>query len=344
MPDRLKIAIAGVGWAGSRHIEAIRELGDVYEIAGLIDNDSDHLSETADSFGISNQFASIKQAVESTDIDVIDIATPHTLHESMAVEAAGFGKHVVVEKPMAMTVDEATNMIDAADQNNVRIFVAENHSYEPYISFLRDHVQSGKFLGEVTTASVAAGFRPRGEYSYPGRRAWLALPDQGGTGTWMLHGIHTMAGVRRVFGEVESIYMQENKTKSFERDDVEGTLSALLTTENGTSIHLTQSPETRFRGNTGGYLIHGENGSIRATAYSYELFSDEFAGEVTSYPASSLSSYALEFQSFSDAIRNGTSSPTDGVSERRTLAIIQAGFESLESGVPVKIRDRFGEL
>ena len=73
----------------------------------------------------------------------------------------------------------------------------------------------------MTSASVSGGFRARGEYGYPGRRAWLAEPDQGGTGIWMLNGIHTVAGLRRVFGDVGTIYMQEHKNLSFPRNDLE---------------------------------------------------------------------------------------------------------------------------
>jgi predicted dehydrogenase len=92
-------------------------------------------------------------------------------------------------------------------RNGVKLFVAANQSYEPYIEFLRNVVETGEPIGQVTAASVAAGFRPKGEYGYPGRRAWLAEPSMGGTGSWMLHGIHTIAAVRRVFGDVSRIYV-----------------------------------------------------------------------------------------------------------------------------------------
>jgi predicted dehydrogenase len=347
LTDSLRVAIVGAGWAGSRHAEAIAELREVdrrLSISCFVDSDTEHLDVTAERFSVDRRYASLDDALSDQSVEIVDIATPHRLHHGMAIAAAEAGKHVIVEKPMAMDVDEATEMIDAAEANGVKLFVAENHSYEPYIEFLRNLVVSGEPIGAVTTASIASGFRPRGRYGYPGRRAWLADPDMGGTGTWMLHGIHTLAGVRRVFGEVSRIYVQEHKNESFERSDVEGTMSALLTMESGLNVSVVQSPETRFLANTGGYQVHGEKGSVRATAEGYEMIADNEEPGVRGYPPASLSSYAREFKAFADYVGGDGSVATTGYSERRTLAVIQAGAESVARGQAVDLRERFGAI
>ena len=159
MDSPIKLAVVGVGWAGSRHADAITELrasDDRIEIACFVDNDPEHLEETASKYGVLQTYPSLGDALVGPLIDAVDIATPHVLHESMAVTALDAGKHVIVEKPMAMNVDEATRMIEAADANGVRLFVAENHTYEPYIKFLQKVVESGEPLGQVTAASVAS--------------------------------------------------------------------------------------------------------------------------------------------------------------------------------------------
>ncbi len=347
MDKPLGLAIVGVGWAGSRHAEAIAELSRIdsqIEVACFVDTDPIHLQETASKFGISTTYSSITDALNDSNVDAVDISTPHALHEPMTLQAVGSGKHVIVEKPMAMNVDEATRMIEAADASGVKLFVAENHSYEAYIEFLRHVVESGRPIGRVTTASITTGFRPSGRYGYPGRRAWLTKPELGGTGTWMLHGIHTLAGVRRVFGEVSRVYVQEHKNESFERTDLEGTMSALFTMASGLNVSVVQSPETRFPGNTGGYLIHGESGSIRATTRSYELFAEGEDPAPRSYPSAVLDSYSLEFRAFVNYVHGDESVATTGLSERKTLAVIQAGAESAVTGQAINIEERFGVL
>ena len=160
----------------------------------------------------------------------------------------------------------------------------------------------------------------------------------------MLNGIHVIAGLRRVFGDVETIYMQEHKNPSFPRADLEGTMTGLLTMTSGIHVTILQSAETRFRGATGGYLIHGERGSIRASNQGYELLMDGEDPVLRPYPTKELSSYARELEAFACYVAGDDSAPTTGASERRTLAVIQAGYESAPSGHAVNLTQRFGAL
>ncbi len=91
-------------------------------------------------------------------------------------------------------------------------------------------------------------------------------------------------------------------------------------------------------------MLYGERGSIGASADSYELFMDGEDPSPRPYPAGGLSSYAQELEAFADYVGGDESQPTTGISERRTLAIVQAGYESAESGIPVDLRERFGPI
>jgi len=147
----LKLAIVGCGWAGTRHLEAVRELGDKVEAAGLVDSDEAHLQKKAGEFGIQNVYANYAEALKDPEFDAIDICSPHRFHCEQAVAAAEAGKSVLVEKPMALTVAEATRMLEAAAANGVRLYVAESAVYAPLAAFLREVVQAGRkhFAGEA---------------------------------------------------------------------------------------------------------------------------------------------------------------------------------------------------
>ncbi|MDA0710769.1 MAG: Gfo/Idh/MocA family oxidoreductase [bacterium] len=155
----LKIAVVGCGWAGSRHVEAVRELGRDVEVVCLVDTDAAFLAERADAFGIRKTCTDYADALADPDVDAVDICTPHNLHCAQAVAAAEAGKHVLVEKPMARTVKEASRMMAAAHANHVRLYVAESAVYTPMSTFLREVVRSGEPIGALVAASFAGGFR-----------------------------------------------------------------------------------------------------------------------------------------------------------------------------------------
>lgn len=342
----INVAIVGIGWAGTRHAEAILELNRKLRVECLVDNDAAHLEAKASELGVSKTYTALEDALADPAVDAMSICTPHPLHRPMAIDAADAGKHILVEKPMAQTVADATRMLDAACANHVKLYVAENATYTPMARFLQQVVEKREPIGNLTSASVSAGFRAP-DFGYPGRRSWLTALEEGGTGTWMLHGIHTMAQMRFVLGEVSTVYMHEHKAPGFRRPDLEGTMSGLMTLESGLSVSVLQTCESKVYSELSGYLLHGETGSMRATASGYWLYSDETASSPPvkqSFPASPLSDYALEMEAFADYVNGTATGPTTGESERRTLAIVQAGYESAQSGQPVHIAPRFGEL
>ncbi len=341
----LRIAILGVGWAGTRHVEAIRELGRNMTVHCLVDSDADHLRTKAEELGVQRTYKDVGDALADPEVDAVSICLPHSLHCEVALAAARVGKHVLIEKPMALTVEEATRMIEVAEAVGVKLYVAENVPYSPMSAFLRETVRSGSYIGEMVAASVVKGFRGV-PYGYHGRRAWLSTPEIGGTGTWMLHGIHSVAQLRFVLGEVETVYMGEHHARSFTPTGLEGTMSGLLTMKRGFRVALLQTCEVRLRGKLGGYVLHGDRGSIWASEEGCEVFSEELGERPVhlNYPEAALSSYALEMDAFADYVTCGVEGPTTGRSERRSLAVVQAGYESVRSGQPVGLKARFGDL
>ena len=348
----LRTAIIGAGWAGRRHVEAIRELGRRLDAACLVDNDAAHLAAVAQELGVAKTYTDFTAALADPDIDAVSICTPHALHGPMAVAAAEAGKHVLVEKPMAVSVDEATRMLAAARAHGVTLFVAENASYSRRAHFLRRVLaaqEPGVAVGEPTHVFVTTGFAAQ-DYGYPGRRAWLAEPEQGGSGVWLLQGIHTVAEMRSVFtptcGEVETVYARERKAASFLRRDLEGTVSALLTFENGLAVSLLQTAETRLPGHLKAITVHGDAGSVvaAADAYAYVPPGADRVPASVAYAPETLSSYAQEMEAFAGAVDGHGPGLTGGRSERFSLAVVQAGYESMRSGRPVHLSARFGDL
>ncbi|MFP3896406.1 MAG: Gfo/Idh/MocA family protein [Anaerolineales bacterium] len=343
----LRIAILGVGWAGTRQVEAIRELGEKVTAAALVDNDGEFLAKKSMELKVEKTYLDYRQALADPDIDAVSICLPHRLHAPVAIEAAEAGKDILCEKPMSTTVEEATDMMEAAEREGVSLYIAENAVYTSMARTLQKMVTDGEHIGELTFASTVAGFHAP-DYGYPGRRSWLSTPEAGGSGAWLLNGIHTVARLRYILGEVETVYMGEHKAGSFTREDLEGTMSGLFSLDNGVHVSVVQSPETRLKGQLRGYRLHGDQGSVRAWREGYQVFSHDLSEHkvppIHAYEEQHLSSYALELQAFADYVAGTSVGPTTAESERRSLAIVQAGYESAESGQPVNLQERFGEL
>jgi predicted dehydrogenase len=308
----------------------------------LVDPDAAFLVGKAQELGIERTATDLAEVLDDPAIDGVTICSPHPLHCEQAIAAAEAGKHVLVEKPMAMDVDEATRMIDAARAAGVCLYVAESATYQPIAPFLRDVVQSGRWIGELTAARVTAGFRAPA-YGYPARRSWLAEPDKGGLGTWTLHGIHTVAQLRYVLGEVAIVRATQHRAASFERDDVEATVAVDLTLVSGVTVQLLQTAETKIPADLAGYTLFGDQGCLQASGDRARVYTADDAGRCVDIPAAEAPEHALELAAFAAAVR-GTPGPTDGPSERRSLAVVQAGYESMASGQAIDLAERFGPL
>ncbi len=338
----LRLAIIGIGWAGERQAQAIRELGRKIAIECIVDNDPVFLRQKAEELGIEKTYTDYQDALDDPDVEAVSICTPHDFHCPMTLAAVSAGKHILCEKPLAMNVADATRMIEAAEAQGVKLYVAENWSYTPVAQFLRKAVETGDYIGELASVSVVSGFQAK-NFGYPGRRDWLTLPEKGGTGTWMLQGIHTMAQMRYILGEVETVYMREHHAGSFQRPDIEGTMSGLLTLESGVSVSVLHTCEVELKNRLAGYVLYGDQGSIHAHRDGCDVYCGS-QPEFVAYPPAELSDYALEIEAFADYVLEDVVGPTTARSERKTLAIVQAGYESAQTGQLVNLRQRFGEL
>ena len=195
----------------------------------------------------------------------------------------------------------------------------------------------------AVSASMVTGFRAE-KYGYPGRRAWLGRPEDGGSGQWLLNGIHDVAQLRFIFGEVEQVYMREHHASRADRPDIEGTMVGQLSMASGIQITILQSREVWVKGGLRGITIYGDRGSLKTTESGYVLFDRDGEAETADWPTPKLSEYALEMQAFFRYVTEGRPGPTSAESERRSLAVVQAGYESAESGQVINIAERFGSL
>jgi predicted dehydrogenase len=154
-PRSLRIAMIGGGFMGKAHALAYAALPMFFwpppampTRAVLVDADADLAAEAARRYGFERSSADWRAVVADPDVDIVDIVTPNHLHAAMAIAAAEAGKHVICEKPLARSGDEALTMLEAVEKAGVTHMVAFNYRRTPAAALARKLVDEGA-VGEV---------------------------------------------------------------------------------------------------------------------------------------------------------------------------------------------------
>jgi UDP-N-acetyl-2-amino-2-deoxyglucuronate dehydrogenase len=338
------IIVVGCGWAGERHVlaaQALERRGANVHLAALVDSDAEHLAAQAVSWGVAATFTSLPAALAALpDAQGVILATPHTAHREGTCQAAAAGRHVLVEKPMALTLKDADAMIEACESAGVTLMVAESKRYQRQSLEIGKALAAGR-IGQVLSGRLNAIHRGRHAYEYPGRRAWLALPEQGGSGMWMLNGIHTMSAVRMFFGEVERIHAREVHSRKFQ-GDCEATVVALAECAGGALVSVTISVELHGYGRFSDVALFGADGTLYASQERpnrLEIYSEIGGEEAVEWEddesAAAPGHFIRQLEEFVAAVGERREPSTGGRSERATLAAVLAGYESMWTGRPV---------
>ena len=191
-------------------------------------------AEFARAFGIPRPYADWRELIADRDVDAVYIATPVRVHAEQAVAAADAGKHVLCEKPMAMTVAECDRIIAACRGNGVALGVAYYRHFYPVIARIKAILASGE-LGDPVVAELDAfeQFRPPPDHP----RTWLLNPAESGGGPMMDFGCHRLEILLNLFGAVRRVTSLVANV-AFTRD-VEDTAVAALQFERGTCTTVT---------------------------------------------------------------------------------------------------------
>jgi phthalate 4,5-cis-dihydrodiol dehydrogenase len=148
--SRLKLGIAGAGIAALQVLPHIQRLDDRLELTALADIRLDNMEHLEGRYGREvAKFGSIEEMCAKSDIDAVWVASPNHLHAEHAIIAAQHGKHVICEKPMAVTLDQCQAIVDAVEQNNVKYVQGHSKVYEVVFREMAAVIESGE-LGRVT--------------------------------------------------------------------------------------------------------------------------------------------------------------------------------------------------
>jgi len=270
----LGIGLIGTGFMGKAHALAFGAaravMGDVPEshLAVLCDTPAEKVKQMADQFGFAKSTADWTSLISDPDVDIVSITTPNALHFEMAIAAIKAGKHVYCEKPLALTLDQAREMRDAARIAGIKTMVGYNYIKNPAFTHACRLIQGGE-IGEIVH------FRGWVDEDYQADPAlpwtWRAKIADAGLGALGDMGCHLVSMAYGLAGPIDSLIadMQTVHTTRPLPDGTgrakvenEDTASALVRFANGAQGSLSTSRSAWGRKNRLAWEVHGTKGMI----------------------------------------------------------------------------------
>jgi phthalate 4,5-cis-dihydrodiol dehydrogenase len=237
MEPKIRLGVAGLGRAFMLMLPTFT-LDARVELAGAADPRPEARARFTEEFGAPS-YATIEELCRNPTVEAVYIATPHQLHAEHTEIAAAYGKHVLVEKPMAITIDECLGLIEAAKNAGVVLIVGHSHSFNAPIKKVRELIESGAF-GAVRSIT-AMNFT---DFLYRPRRREELRTSEGG-GVIFSQAAHQIDIVRLLGGgRVRSLRAETGAWDPMR--PTEGAYSALLSFEGGVFASATYSGYAHF--------------------------------------------------------------------------------------------------
>jgi predicted dehydrogenase len=340
----LRFALVGCGRIARRHAELLA--GGHIEGAQLVsvcDVEPERAAAFGAQYGVPS-FTDFSEMFAEVASDVAVILTPSGMHSGHAIAAAGAGRHVVVEKPMALRLEDADAMMRACDQARVKLFVVKQNRFNVPVLKAREALDEGRF-GQLVLGTVRVRWcRDQGYYDQdPWRGTWAQ--DGGVLANQASHHVDLLEWF---MGPVRSVHARA-KT-ALVRIEAEDTAVATLEFANGALGVIEATNATRPKDLEGSLSVLGAKGSVVIGGFAVNQmlhwqFSEERAGDaevLERYSVNPPNVYGYGHQAYYEhvvhCLMTDSAALVDGLEGRRSLELITALYESIETGEPVDLR------
>jgi len=342
----LNFALVGCGRIAKRHSELLGN-GEIAgaRLVGVCDLVESKAREMGQQFSV-KYFTDMHQMMQQVNVDVVVVLTESGNHAEHVIRLAAYGKHIVVEKPMALTLESADEMIRACDKAMVKLFVVKQNRFNVPVIRTRQALEEGRF-GKLIMGTVRVRWcRPQAYYD---QAPWR--------GTWALDGgvlsnqaSHHVDMLEWMMGEVESVYaMSANALAKIEAED---TAIVAVRFRNGALGVIEATTATRPKDLEGSLSILGEGGTVEIGGFAMNEmkvwnFVKTQPGDdevMKKYSVNPPNVYGFGHQAYYDhvvdCIVRRRNHLVDGLEGRKSLELISAIYESIETRREVPLRFR----
>ena len=353
--DPIRVAIVGCGRISDLHVLGYRDRDDG-RIVAVCDVKRKNARKKAEDWGVDKVFTDYNKLLADPGIDLVELLVPHHLHAEMTVAACRAGKHVSVQKPMALTVAEADRMIEAAERNRVVLRVYENFVFYPPHVRAKQMIDAGE-IGEPQMIRLHVNTGTRDASWKVPLSAWLWRFDEercGGGPLVFDHGYHLFSLALYLMGDVERVYAWIDRSQVVPTKYLDAPATIMFQFKEPRRygvLDFAHTPnmkiESQYYADDDRLEVIGDRGIIfvnRCTARTVDLpelmlFRD---GETTAIPVERVEwhdSFIDCTRDILDALKDGRQPVLDGATGKAVLQFTLAAMMSARTGSEIRPDD-----
>ncbi|MEM1505623.1 Gfo/Idh/MocA family oxidoreductase [Domibacillus sp. 8LH] len=341
--NKLKIGVIGCGSiAQHRHLPEYR-MNQQVELVAVCDINKERANQAAQKYGV-KAYTSFEELLQSGEVEAVSVCTPNYLHAPISIAALRAGVHVLCEKPMATSAEEAEAMIEAAKQSGKKLMIAHNQRFVPSHQKARQIIESGD-IGKIYSFRTAFGHGGPEGWSVEGKEGWFFQKEKAFVGAMGDLGVHKTDLLRYLLGEeiMEVGAFVDTSAKDFAT--VDDNAVCILKTESGIIGTLAAS-WAYTAGEDNATIIYGEKAVLRLEDDpDYSLIVQYTNGELVKYQLGKIQSNAEGGQSnshiveqFVDAILYDKEPAVTGEEGFKSLQVILSALESQKTKRVVSLK------
>lgn len=330
-------AVIGCGLISKNHLKAMKNVTTA-EVAAVCDIDREKAEKTAAEYGIAKVYDDYRQILQDESIDAVHICTPHYLHSQMAIDSLNAGKHVLCEKPMALSTADAALMKEARDKAGKQLAICFQNRYNEASVYMKQLMDSGK-LGKLLGARGQVTWNRKPEYyaTSPWRGRWAT---EGG-GVLINQAIHTFDLLQWLTCDMKTVEASISTKRLKDAIEVEDTVDVLMTGPDGERI-LFYASNCYVKNAPVELEIIGENGSLKMIGN--QVFT-ELDGKIEAHDYSSGvvlgkdywgSGHGFLIQDFYDCIETGRAFPISAEEAAVSVKLLEAIYTSGKTGAVIR--------
>lgn len=331
MPFRL--AFTGTGSIAEIHANAVQEIDDA-EIVAVVNHSPASANRFAERYEIPRKYETLAPLIEAGEVDGLIINTPNFLHAPQAIAALEAGIHVMVEKPMAVSVADAQKMIDASEKSGARLMIAHCWRFDEEVQWLRHQLGEGKLGAVIRTKGY-------GVHTLWGPEGWFTQKRLSGGGALADMGIHAIDTVRYLLHDPQPVRVFARVGTYYGSYDVDDTGMLMIDWDNGVTSYIEsgwwQPHSGRAEAST---ELYGTEGYAQLfpthlkiadeTRRKVTIVESGFPQEADRPPSQKM--YNTQMAHFIKTVQRGLKPIPGGQEGLVNLQIIEAAYESSKTG------------